>query len=193
MVLYITEKKSGKKRKAENYSCENCSQKFLRRINENPKRRFCCSKCYYSSVRKQRIEVCCSNCQKGFKLPFSRLKNSKHGVHFCSRQCKDFAQSLKGNCAMIRPSHYGTSQGREVYKNLIKNTANPCCVGCKESRPYLLCVHHIDGNHANNLQTNLEIVCRNCHGLRHLKKDSAGNWVRDFHSLTPRDELGGLV
>lgn len=48
------------------------------------------------------------------------------------------------------------------------------CIDCKEKRPYLLQVHHIDWNHNNNKDENLEVVCANCHVKRHLWNK---NWV----------------
>ena len=142
---------------------------------------------------KNTVETECYNCKKKCRKPLSKLKNSKHGFLFCSRVCKDEAQSLKGNCPEIRPDHYGTSEGRGMCKKLIKSSLNPKCEGCGESKGYLLSVHHIDGNNGNNPDdgSNWEIVCANCHQKRHLKVKN-GNWMYDCHSLTPRKELKNL-
>jgi hypothetical protein len=51
-----------------------------------------------------------------------------------------------------------------------------------------LCVHHMDGNNDNNDDSNLEIVCFNCHVKRHLRYDG-DKFVYDPHYLTPREWL----
>jgi 5-methylcytosine-specific restriction endonuclease McrA len=108
-------------------------------------------------------------------------------LYFCSRKCKDDAQKI-GGVQEIMPPHYGRSNGKNVYKNLIENTCSPTCIGCSEINKYLLCVHHIDGNRNNNALSNLEIVCGNCHIKRHLKLIN-GEWVYDCDYLTDRDLL----
>jgi len=122
------------------------------------------------------------------------MKNSKHGFHFCSRKCKEQSQSMDGNCPEIRPSHYGTSNGKEVYLNLIKKAECPTCVGCSEGAIYLLNVHHINGNRLDNPRdgSNFEIVCANCHKKRHLKQRDDGTWFYWTASLTPRNILSKL-
>lgn len=181
--LWIIE--SGIKRRAEKHTCEYCKKEFLRR--KNGKKRFCSNICGYES-HKKKVIVICFNCGKRIETTPSKLKNSKHGFHFCGRKCKEESQSLKGNCPDIRPPHYGTSEGRELYKNLIKNTKNPVCNGCGEDTDFLLQVHHIDGNRNNNVEENLEIVCANCHVKRHLKQTNKF-WIFSTKNLTPRDVI----
>lgn len=185
---YILE--SGIKRKAEKHFCEQCGKEFLRRKNANHPKKYCSKKCC-KMIRKNRVIVKCSNCGKDIEKTASKLKNSKHGYHFCGRKCKEKAQSLKGNCPEIRPDHYGTSEGREAYKNLIKNSDHPVCEGCGEEKTYLLQVHHKDKDRTNNKMENFEVVCANCHIKRHLYlKD--GKWCFSFLYLTPRNMLSQL-
>jgi HNH endonuclease len=138
-----------------------------------------------------RVKVTCHNCSKEFERAKSKLADSKTGYRFCSRACKESAQSIGGKCPDIRPPHYGTSRGRELLKRWIADRPKDNCAGCDESRRYLLEVHHIDGDHGNNAPTNLEIVCCNCHAKRHLKLVD-GIWIYDSHALTPREELNKL-
>lgn len=183
--LFIIE--YGIKRKAHIHKCEYCEKEFLRRENVTRPKKYCSIDCK-NKAKVKKIEVKCANCGKNIYKNPSKLKNSKHGYYFCNRKCKEEAQSLKGNCLHIRPSHYGTSEGREVYKNLIRNSPHPICEGCGENCLYLLQVHHKDGNRNNNTDKNFEILCSNCHIKRHLKLID-GKWVFNTKSLTPRNLL----
>lgn len=127
---------------------------------------------------------------KFLKKKLSHLNNSKSGLYFCNRKCKDKAQKL-GGIKEIMPSHYGTSEISN--KTFIESIENPQCAGCGENKIYLLCVHHIDGNHDNNIKENFEIVCGNCHIKRHLKFNKIENtWIYHCASLTPRNLLNEL-
>lgn len=184
-MLYVTQK-NGKKRKAEEFKCRGCGESFLRHIRQSRPQQYCNRKCY-NKTKENKVEFNCSNCGKKASRHPSKMQ-SRHGFYFCSRECKEFAQSLKGDCAAIRPAHYGTSGGREGYKKMIAESRNPKCAGCGEKRKYLLRVHHKNGDSGDNHKFNLEIVCGNCHIKRHLKK--VGNsWVYNTKTLTPREFL----
>jgi len=182
--LYLIE--SGIKRKAEEHECENCGEVFLRRTNVSRLKKYCSNKCK-GIARTNKIEVQCFNCGKTIKKTPSKLKNAKHGFYFCGRKCKEEAQSLKGKCSEIRPSHYGLSMVHQ-YQTWIKKQENPVCEGCGEDEKFLLTVHHIDGNRNNNSEDNFEIVCANCHIKRHLKK-VGDDWIYDTQYLTPRNQI----
>lgn len=183
--LFIIE--CGIKRRAEKVVCECCKSEFIRR--KGRKTRFCSHDCS-AKAAKHEIEIICSNCGcKAFKKP-SQIKAAKHGYYFCSKQCKDFAQSLEGNIDAIRPDHYGKSNGQGAVQSFFKKNADKGCT-CGEKRKYLLMVHHQDGNRKNNVYTNFEIVCGSCHMKRHLKIVQ-GEWMYDPSSLTPRNLLINL-
>ena len=97
-------------------------------------------------------------------------------------------QTLDCSNAPALPSHYGTSDGRSAnYRRRLSSRIkieNGC--NCGEKRKYLLTIHHMDGNRANNEKDNLECVCGNCHMIRHLVlKD--GIWSYRSNALTPRE------
>ena len=186
-MLYIIEK-DGRRRTAEEYTCENCSNLFLRRINVSRQSRFCCKQCGYTYRKKDRVKLKCETCGKVIFRTLSKLKMSKHKKYFCDRNCKEIAQSLIGGCIEIQPDHYGTSDGRSLYRNLIDNTINVKCADCNESKRYLLLVHHIDGNRDNNDILNLEILCNNCHIKRHLYFNNS-EWKYNTKKLTPRNKI----
>ena len=179
--LFILE--CNRRRSAEEIKCENCGKTFLRVIGRDNK--YCSQKCsYQNKTKKASIEIECFNCKKKITRTFSKLKSSIHGIHFCSRKCKEFSQSLNGNCSEIRPSHYG--EGSYIdYRSAVKEDFDKGCCVCKEKEYFKLCVHHIDGNHKNNKTENLEIVCHNCHSVRHMV-NIRGRWEINLRKLTLR-------
>lgn len=187
MQEYIIEKCKGieTRRKAERHNCKLCNKSFLRRMHGLTKMKYCSRECYNLSSRK-RVEVICFQCGKIFNKTKSKSLCNKHGFHFCSRSCKEIAQSLDGKCVDIRPLHYGT--GTRVYADIaFRNLPNECC-GCGDKTEYLLVVHHKDGDRENSCLDNLEIVCCNCHAKRHLRVLD-DKWVFDSRALTPRERL----
>lgn len=181
MEVYFVEA-NGRKRLGVVATCQYCGDSFPRRKNKI--KRFCSKECR-QSASSALFE--CGCCGKKFRRHNSK-SSTKSGFNFCSKICKDTAQRIGG---IIVPTHYGASNGREAYKSLIENTANPCCVDCGETKRYVLCIHHIDGNNSNNDPGNWEIVCANCHCKRHLKLLN-GRWIHNTSSLTPREMLGKL-
>ncbi len=187
-VYYI--EKSGKRRIGELITCAVCKKQTISRTRGKTVAKYCSHKCAYIGKQK-RIKVTCYTCKKViFRTP-SKIKNSKSGLFFCSRKCKEKAQTLKFGCKEIMPNHYGTSEGRELYKDIIKRRKSPSCQDCGEKRRYLLAIHHKDGDKTNNVKENFEIVCSNCHIKRHLKNIDS-NWIYSTRALTPRDLLRNL-
>jgi len=184
--------KWGKVRTVTDKPCLNCGGQFTIRMNRVDKRHYCSHKCRCEAKSKHgTTEVSCAYCFKTFSKVNSRLGSgvTKSGLHFCSRLCKDQAQRL-GGLKEIQPPHYGTSKTRSGADHFYRD-AEKICVGCQETKEYLLSVHHIDGDMANNKDENLEIVCGNCHIKRHLKLTN-GVWLYHTASLTPRELIDTL-
>lgn len=180
----------GKKRKGILAKCRICDKEFPTRKDQPGS--YCSKECSHKA-RETKVEVECAHCKKRFDVRQSRLEQSKSGLFFCSRICKDVAQRIGGIEAVL-PLHYGRSRGKHLWRKLLNIPGVSCC-GCPEKRRYLLGVHHIDGDRENNIQENLEVVCGNCHMCRHLKLIN-GVWMYHTKSLTPRDmleEVGGLA
>lgn len=173
-----------RKRKLFKQTCARCSNDFWVPKHRILASKFCGRQCANAADPQDRITIQCHHCGCDVVRLASRLKNAKHGFHFCSRKCKEVAQSLNGNCDAIRPDHYGTSDGSRTYRQFI----NTRCVDCPEARRYLLLVHHIDGDRSHNDPSNLETVCATCHMRRHLRQTDNG-WMFCTSSLTPRDLL----
>ena len=184
MINNLFKKEYGRRRRAEEIQCKNCNKIFLAVIGRGTM--FCSHKCSSMFVTKNSsVELECFNCKKKIKRTPSKLKNSKHGFHFCSRKCKEFSQSLNGNCDKIRPTHYGNGEGLDYRSIAMADTDNKCSI-CGENEYFKLCVHHIDGKRKNNKIENLELVCQNCHLTRHIIK-KGDRWEVDFKELTPRE------
>jgi hypothetical protein len=165
----------------------NCKKEFFTRKGVNGCD-YCSRSCKYNEGK---VELICKKCGRAFYRQKSKLHLAKHGIHFCSRKCKDEAQRFLGGCREIMPPHYGTANIDRLYKKLIRRTKNPLCCSCLEKRKYLLVVHHIDGDRSNGGINNLEIVCHNCHTKRHLEQIK-GEWRYNCHILTSRDQLDML-
>ncbi len=191
-VVYFEE--CGHRRKGEYAVCKNCNKKFVRRIKSNtpghPKKQCCSRQCGYK-LQTNRIKVNCHICNKEVERTKSSLENSRSGLYFCGRECKEYAQSIEGNCHEIQPLHYDVGKSIE-YRARCAKLLKKGCRGCEEKQEYKLVVHHRDGDRTNNKSTNWEVVCWNCHVVRHLKK--CGNiWVFDYKSLTPRNMIKKLT
>ena len=181
--------KAGQRRRAQKKNCKFCGTEFLARLKEYKPKLYCSDKCYRDDNKAEIITQNCCWCKKEFSKEINDFKPSKSGLRFCTRKCKDEAQRI-GGIREIMPPHYGANEVHN-YSTLLEESINPACCGCGENRRYLLCVHHIDGKHSNDKDENLEIVCANCHKLRHLKFDIETNtWIYWTKALTPRDKLG---
>jgi len=68
--------------------------------------------CDFPHKRKMKndIGITCHICGKHFNRKESKLKCSKSGLYFCSRECKEKAQSINGDLAL---AHYGASPNPE--------------------------------------------------------------------------------
>jgi hypothetical protein len=178
--LWIFE--GNRKRRAENHICV-CGLPFLVRIGSKAK--FCSKNCAAKS-RISQTQKQCANCGETIFRAISKLNNSKSGFYFCNRQCKEKAQSIDGNCLEIRPSHYGATL--QNYRKIMKDALSKGCSACGIKQSFKLTIHHIDGDRQNNLPSNLEVVCWNCHSVRHLRLTN-GEWVYDPKSLTPLQDV----
>ena len=153
-------------------SCEYCSIEFAapqKEVNRG-NGRFCSTACSAKRTRKktQKVLNCiCAQCGKACWKPFSKIKNSRSGLFFCNRLCKETAQKL-GGIKAIMPPHYGTSNGCHSYRELAFNNLVAKCERCDYSKYVgVLEVHHIDGDRTHNSLENLRILCPTCHEEQH--------------------------
>ena len=122
------------------------------------KRLYCSPECFHKTKQRSVIKIC-AQCGKEVRKTPSDLSNSKSGLVFCNRECKELAQRI-GGIEEIQPDHYGVVGSYRRYKG---NICERC--GFVPENPCQLDVHHVDENHENNEQSNLQTLCANCHRL----------------------------
>ena len=86
----------------------------------------------------------------------------KSNKKYCSRRCKQKAKDIRSPRRQQRLQNY-TEEAFE-YQKFKKNSCEVC-----KFRPLDKCqldVDHIDGNHKNNEEDNLQTLCANCHRLK---------------------------
>ena len=145
--------------------CLTCNNEFLHYTWDTQK--YCSTKC---SNNKDKIEVLCTVCNTSILKSKSLVE--RNNKNYCSRECYNFRNGI----------HKKLKRNTAFYKDLLNRT--PC--KCGEKTLYLLQIHHIDGVNKNNENSNLEVVCANCHIKRHLKQNKEGSWVYHPKSLTDR-------
>lgn len=166
MILkeYIGLDTSGRNRKFTESSCTVCTSIFVKQTRQLNKWGTCCIGCT-SIAKGNTIECICAHCKESFAKPLSKFSAVKSEKHFCSRVCKDTAQSYM---IEIQPNHYGT--GKSNYRDRALIEYGYKCQRCNYSTSIeALVVHHKDHNRANNTISNLEVLCANCHSIHHYK------------------------
>lgn len=148
----------GRRRSHTYIQCAHCDKVFLkptRFINNNRKSNlahYCGVKCQIEG-QKNRVELVCPVCKKKFCRVVGRVRDKS----FCSRKCKDLAQT-----ASIGILNCG--KPISAYRTIAFATYPHKCAWCENSLVEVLEVHHIDSNH-NNQPDNLIILCPICHAL----------------------------
>lgn len=158
--------------------CMNCQEQFDAPLKEHNRgnAKFCCRACassYNHKSKEIKENNCkCSTCNKEFYRSSSKMKLAKHGYHFCSRQCKQLAQSLsyEDNIPEIMPNHYnnGEYSNRNYRIKALKHKELKCEDCGFNSVTEVLVVHHVDRNRKNSDLSNLKILCPTCHEIDHF-------------------------
>lgn len=143
-------------------SCEVCSLSFTRQKRQL--RTHICGQQCKSILAGTSVKLSCAHCSIVFVKPKAKLAGSKSGKYFCTRVCKDTAQTYMPE---IRPAHY--SNGEYSYREKAFRHYKPVCALCSFNNLLALEVHHIDKDRLNNDISNLIILCANCHTLEHRK------------------------
>jgi hypothetical protein len=147
--------------------CEQCDAIFFVPKHFLEKQRFCSIECRGES-QQTRLDLICANCSQLFTRPLAKLKLAKHGKHFCSRSCKEEYTTNFGK------DFTGLKDGKSIGKKA-KNERGRVCEHCGwDAVPEVILVHHIDMNRKNNDESNLKVLCPNCHAIEHLVQTSQG-------------------
>ena len=160
--------------KTEKINCEWCKIEFDVLLSEIKRGngKFCSKKCSLNFGRetiknKYKEHNCaCAQCGKTFYRNVSKRSVSRSGLYFCSRLCKDTGQRI-GGIKEIQPDHYGNQL--QSYRDKAMRELPHRCNRCGYNKiPGILEVHHKDRERTNNLISNLEILCPNCHQEEHF-------------------------
>jgi endogenous inhibitor of DNA gyrase (YacG/DUF329 family) len=108
---------------------------------------------------------------------------------YCSNQCQmDFQYEVfisNWKSGKIKVATRNISSHLRRYLQNKYNNACCLCGWCKVNsvtNKVPLEVNHVDGDSSNNLETNLQLICPNCHSLtanfRNLNRGSGRSWRR---------------
>lgn len=159
--------------------CGYCGKPVV--IDNRRKTAYCSSRCDRLASGNAE-EVPCANCGELFVIAKSKIALTKHGYNFCSRDCKDIAQSRVNEHPLSSLTYGDETNGYGWARSSLRADG---CVSCGESKIHRLVIHHIDGDRRNNSTDNLECVCHNCHADRHV--DESG--MLNYRVLTSRSAL----
>lgn len=144
-----------------------CSVKCSRQAGHRSNNFLKTSLCFDAETLKRKGErkepnVVCEGCGKGLYRTASQLSNSKTGVFYCNKECK---QRARQHQAEPKPPY------RVIAFQHHKHTCNRCDFSVVE----ILEVHHRNRDREDNSIENLEILCPNCHLLDHFEAGD-GRW-----------------
>ena len=128
--------------------------------------KYCSNKCKFKSQEKGKT-LKCSNCgKKIYRTPVD-FNNSKSGLFFCNKSCHCSWMNKNLHLGADHPQwNYGRSSYKQIFFRQYKG--NIKCTICNIKDKRVLIIHHKDKNRKNNLIENLELLCRNCHYLKHM-------------------------
>lgn len=157
----ISSEYDGKPRRLWKRTCSECGGPFW--APKHLDRKYCSQNCSASSKRL-RIDFTCHHCQKPSTALPKRVRQSRSGILFCSRACKDSAQSI-GGC--FQQAHAGTARNPKSARSRALKHFPPICVLCGYDRYVeMLDADHVDGNRSNPDIKNLQLLCVWCHALK---------------------------
>lgn len=138
--------------------CAGCNQALP---YENRKQLFCghsCRATHYNLANSKKITWACAGCGK-LKTTLPHKKKT-----YCGNKC----QGTRITEDMLVKFNQGFVKNRPTIKRLLVHLHGHSCFNCKltdwQGVKIPLEVHHV-GDVANNLPSNLQLLCPNCHAL----------------------------
>lgn len=155
------------------------SRQLQERYHANPKK---CKTCNNALNYKQRRNRFCS---QSCAAKLNNLGIRRHGSNperkclhchaittnpkFCNNTCQQKHRKEKVHNRIRQGKYKLTWSGNAVIKQFLVEERGSRCERCKnthwQGEKIPLNVHHIDGDARNNIPSNLNLLCLNCHGL----------------------------
>lgn len=148
-------------RRKPNINCFVCNTAVYRRpfqIENNGGKAFCSARCHGISSRREKS---CPVCRVSIKAGANKTT--------CSRRCANIRRAGI-NYKIGRPKDKVKDQ--RALKLRLLNERGPQCERCGYAKFEILHAHHKDRNKYNNVLTNLELICPNCHYEEHYLEKS---------------------
>lgn len=135
--------------------------------------KYCSNKCKFKAQKSGRV-VKCANCGRNVYRTTIEIFKSKSGLFFCNKSCHAIWANKNTRTGKNNPNWVsGISAYRKI---LIKDSMELKCKECGFSDHRVLVVHHKDGDRNNNELSNLILLCRNCHYLKHESRGNRGGF-----------------
>lgn len=139
-----------------------------------------CSKACQNQGQRTGTHVECGFCGKPVWRSPKQIARALNKKSFCNKSC----QTKWRNSLFNGPKHANWKGGAYAYRNmLLKHHTPKACALCEIKDLRVLAVHHIDGNHKNNVLSNLTWLCHNCHILVHHYKEEKEEFERIIKPL----------
>jgi hypothetical protein len=168
--------------------------------DQNPKRCKHCGKIIPYEIKRQ--DYCNRRCWNDYRwgdrtniqrIPSGKPKNKKCITcgspclrKFCSKKCERMYKFK------VKAMHNVDMKRCTVKQHLLDIGRPRKCSGCGLTewmgKPIPLETHHIDGDHTNNSDKNLALMCSNCHALTPTYKGKNNGHGRIYRRVMQRTE-----
>ena len=142
-------------------TCAYCGKEFILKKSAIKEKNYCSKECWNNSCKENKKSYICLNCgtectkKKGY---IGKFCCSQCSIEYKNKQIDKLVESGENTSHRILRSyflrHYNKCMNPDCKWNWDVNDNNP-----------QLELHHIDGNHLNNVISNGILLCPNCHSL----------------------------
>lgn len=167
------------------YSCKLCKTSIRRNPSElRGDLIFCSKSCSASYYNKSKIIIKpCKNCNEDFH-PIRGNAGT-----YCSKTCQQEWQRKQIYLEIESGSYKSTYSGNMFLKKYLISKRREICEQCQsetwQRSKIPLTVHHIDGNASNNIPSNLQLLCWNCHAIteNYGRKNKSSARIKRYGAL----------
>jgi hypothetical protein len=134
--------------------------------------------------KKKPVIINCKNCNTGCDV---------YAKEYCSAKCQqEYASKKKYQEYFLNPDSYCTSKSnmKWIKKHILAEQNCKCDICNMENtwnnKPIVFILDHIDGNAANNIRSNLRLICHNCDSQLDTYKSKNKNSARKERYLASK-------